>query len=217
MRTTLLISVLAATAAWLPAQAAHHWIVPSRACMAPAGQDPGRITAVTAQVRIVDRAAVTTLEFELHNPTARDQEAVLLLPVPDDVAVSHFTFDGAASEPQARILPRDEARRLYDEITARLRDPALAQLLKVVGIKGMCREANVAKIDVGPKGAVISFRGDSFANPGGLVGHIQKNMAVWKLRPDQKIVVKGEWDRPAQRLDAAEKILSTLAKLAKAA
>jgi transcription-repair coupling factor (superfamily II helicase) len=42
-------------------------------------------------------------------------------------------------------------------------------------------------------------------------------MAVWKLRPDQKIVVKGEWDRPAQRLDAAEKILSTLAKLARAA
>ena len=95
--------------------------------------------------------------------------------------------------------------------------PETDSLLKVVAIKGLCREANVAKIDVGPKGAVISFRGDSFANPGGLVGHIQKNMAVWKLRPDQKIVVKGEWDRPAQRLDAAEKILSTLAKLAKAA
>jgi transcription-repair coupling factor (superfamily II helicase) len=95
--------------------------------------------------------------------------------------------------------------------------PETDSLLKVVAIKGLCREANVGKIDVGPKGAVISFRGDSFANPGGLVGHIQKNMAVWKLRPDQKIVVKGEWDRPAQRLDAAEKILSTLAKLAKAA
>ncbi len=95
--------------------------------------------------------------------------------------------------------------------------PETDSLLKVVAIKGLCREANVAKIDVGPKGAVISFRGDNFANPGGLVGHIQKNMAVWKLRPDQKIVVKGEWDRPAQRLDAAEKILATLAKLAKAA
>jgi transcription-repair coupling factor (superfamily II helicase) len=95
--------------------------------------------------------------------------------------------------------------------------PETDSLLKVVAIKGLCREANVGKIDVGPKGAVISFRGDNFANPGGLVGHIQKNMAVWKLRPDQKIVVKGEWDRPAQRLDAAEKILSTLAKLARAA
>ena len=40
------------------------------------------------------------------------------------------------------------------------------QLLKVVAIKGLCRQANVAKIDVGPKGAVISFRDDRFANPG---------------------------------------------------
>jgi len=93
--------------------------------------------------------------------------------------------------------------------------PETDSLLKVVAIKGLCREANVAKIDVGPKGAVIQFRGDEFANPGGLVGHIQKNMAVWKLRPDQKIVVKGEWDTPAARLDAAEKILGTLARLAK--
>ncbi len=93
--------------------------------------------------------------------------------------------------------------------------PETDSLLKVVAIKGLCREANVGKIDVGPKGAVIAFRADTFANPGALVGHIQKNAIVWKLRPDQKIVVKGEWDTPAQRLDAAEKILSTLAKLAK--
>ncbi len=94
--------------------------------------------------------------------------------------------------------------------------PEASSLLKVVAIKGLCREANVAKIDVGPKGAVASFRGDHFANPMGLVRFIQANQIVWKLRPDQKIVIKGEWDTPAQRLDAAERILTTLAKLAKA-
>jgi len=95
--------------------------------------------------------------------------------------------------------------------------PEASSLLKVVAIKGLCREANVAKIDVGPKGAVASFRGDQFANPMGLVKFIQANQIVWKLRPDQKIVIKGEWDSPAQRLDAAERILTQLAKLAKAA
>jgi transcription-repair coupling factor (superfamily II helicase) len=90
------------------------------------------------------------------------------------------------------------------------------QLLKVVAIKGLCREANVAKIDVGPKGAVISFRADRFVNPAGLVAFIQKNAVVWRLRPDQKVVVKGEWETPLQRLGAAERILTSLAQLARA-
>jgi transcription-repair coupling factor (superfamily II helicase) len=90
------------------------------------------------------------------------------------------------------------------------------QLLKVVGIKGLCREANVAKLDVGPKGAVISFRNDSFANPMGLVRFIPTR-PDWKLRPDQKLLVRGDWPDAAQRLTAAEKIMKDLARLAKEA
>ena len=88
------------------------------------------------------------------------------------------------------------------------------QLLKVVAIKGLCRQANVAKIDVGPKGAVVTFRDDAFPNPMGLVSIVQKQAAFWKVRPDHKVVVKGEWDTPNQRLAAAERILSQLAKAA---
>jgi transcription-repair coupling factor len=93
--------------------------------------------------------------------------------------------------------------------------PEADQLLKVVAIKGLCREANVAKIDVGPKGAVVSFRADHFANPAALVGFIQKNAITWRLRPDQKVVIKGEWETPVARLGAAERILGELAKLAR--
>src|ERR1700710_1723026 len=88
------------------------------------------------------------------------------------------------------------------------------QQLKVVAIKGLCRQANVAKIDVGPKGAVASFRGDQFPNPGALVALVQKNQAFWRIRPDSKVVIKGEWDTPDQRLAAAERVLSQLAKAA---
>ncbi|MFZ5669843.1 MAG: transcription-repair coupling factor [Pseudomonadota bacterium] len=93
--------------------------------------------------------------------------------------------------------------------------PETDSLLKVVAIKGLCREANVGKIDVGPKGAVVAFRDDRFGDPLALVRFIQANAVVWKLRPDQKIVVKGEWDHPRQRLDAAERILGHLARLAR--
>ncbi len=92
--------------------------------------------------------------------------------------------------------------------------PEAGQLLKVVAIKGLCRQANVAKIDVGPKGAVVTFRGDEFKNPMGLVQFVAKNPVAWKLRPDHKVVVKGEWETPEQRLNAAEKVLGELAKLA---
>jgi len=92
--------------------------------------------------------------------------------------------------------------------------PEADQLLKVVAIKGLCREANVAKIDVGPKGAVVSFRNDFFKNPGSLIAFVAKNPIAWKVRPDNKVVVKGEWETPKQRLDAAEKVLAELAKLA---
>jgi transcription-repair coupling factor (superfamily II helicase) len=88
------------------------------------------------------------------------------------------------------------------------------QLLKVVGIKGLCRESNVSKLDVGPKGAVITFRNDSFNNPMGLIKHIQSRPNDWKLRPDQKLLVKGEWLDAAERLAAAERIMKDLARLA---
>jgi transcription-repair coupling factor (superfamily II helicase) len=94
--------------------------------------------------------------------------------------------------------------------------PETDQLLRVVTIKGLCRQANVAKIDVGPKGATAQFRDNHFTNPAGLVQFIQKNAMAWRLRPDGKIVVKGEWEGPLRRLAAAEKILGELARIAKA-
>jgi transcription-repair coupling factor (superfamily II helicase) len=92
--------------------------------------------------------------------------------------------------------------------------PEADQLLKVVAIKGLCRQCNVAKIDVGPKGAVVSFREERFANPAGLIQLVQRKSQLWRVRPDNKVVVKGEWETPTERLNAAEKILTELAGIA---
>jgi transcription-repair coupling factor (superfamily II helicase) len=75
----------------------------------------------------------------------------------------------------------------------------------------------IEKIDIGPKGAVLTLRNNSFPNPMGLVGLIQKNRAFWKIRPDQKIVVKGDWPTPDDRLKVAERITADLARVAGAA
>ena len=92
----------------------------------PARQ-PIRIEGVQARVEVVAQTARTTLDLALFNPGRRQAEAVLLLPVPAGAAVGGFDFEGSAAEPTARLLPRDEARRTYDDIVRRIKDPALLE------------------------------------------------------------------------------------------
>ena len=61
---------------------------------------------------------------------------------------------------------------------------------------------------------MLTLRNDTFPNPMGLVGIIQKNPAEWKIRPDQKIVVKGDWPTSDDRLKVAERITGDLARVA---
>jgi transcription-repair coupling factor (superfamily II helicase) len=89
-------------------------------------------------------------------------------------------------------------------------------LLKIVYIKGLCRRANVEKIDAGPKGVVISFRNGEFANPGGLVGYITEQGVLAKIRPDQKVVLSRDWPDAEQRLKGAASVLMKLVRLAEA-
>ncbi len=86
-----------------------------------------QIESVQGWVKILDQTASTTLQIALRNPSSRRQEAILLLPVPGGAVVSAFAFEGAASEPTAELLPADEARRLYEAIVAKVRDPALLE------------------------------------------------------------------------------------------
>jgi transcription-repair coupling factor (superfamily II helicase) len=87
-------------------------------------------------------------------------------------------------------------------------------LMRVVAVKTLCKRAGVEKVDAGPKGAVIHFRKNVFADPVGLVEHISKNPALFKVRPDQKLVLRAEWDEPADRLRAIERAMGPLADLA---
>jgi transcription-repair coupling factor (superfamily II helicase) len=89
--------------------------------------------------------------------------------------------------------------------------------LQVVGIKALCRRANVERIEVGPKGAVLSFRDNIFANPEGLIAYIGEHEAGARVRPDMKVVFFDEWEAPPARLKGAAAILRTLAGIAQKA
>ena len=87
-------------------------------------------------------------------------------------------------------------------------------LLHVIQIKRLCRDAGVEKVEAGPKGAVLSFRHNSFANPSALVAYIGKNYGHIKLRPDHKLVYMDSWDRPESRIQGVEKLMGELVKIA---
>jgi len=89
-------------------------------------------------------------------------------------------------------------------------------LLKIVFIKGLCRKANVEKVDAGPKGIVVTFRNNEFANPAGLVSYIAEQGVLAKIRPDQKVVLSRDWEKTDTRLKGTATVLTKLARLAAA-
>ena len=88
------------------------------------------------------------------------------------------------------------------------------QLLEIVQIKALCRRANVEKVDAGPKGLILSFRDNAFANPEGLVRYVAEQGSLAKVRPDMRIVFVRDFDTAEQRLKGTATILRNLARIA---
>ncbi len=107
-----------------------------------------------------------------------------------------------------------------DNFAAELRDrfgvlpDEVRYLFKIAAIKGYCRRANVEKVDAGPKGAVITFRDNKFAQPDRLVYFIRQHGNAAKVRPDMKVVFLQDWETPEERLYGTTEILRQLANLA---
>ncbi len=87
-------------------------------------------------------------------------------------------------------------------------------LLEIIAIKRLCRDAGIEKVDAGPKGAVFTFRDNRFANPGGLAAFIQKQVGTAKLRSDHKLVLARAWDDAHTRVNGITRLLRELATLA---
>ncbi|GMA75335.1 hypothetical protein GCM10025880_17520 [Methylorubrum aminovorans] len=95
--------------------------------------------------------------------------------------------------------------------------PEVEQLLKIVTIKILCREANVEKVEAGPKGVVVHFREKSFANPQGLAAMVVEQGSFAKVRPDMSVVFIRELDTVPKRLKETTQIMRGLVTIAKRA
>ena len=116
----------------------------------------------------------------------------------------------------SRLTQEDEIEALAVELIDRFgpTPESVENLLDLVRLKASCRRAGIAKLDAGPRGATVSFRGDAFADPAGLVAWLQKQQGRAKLRPDMRLIYTGDWYEKDKRLKGVRFLTQQLAAIA---
>jgi transcription-repair coupling factor (superfamily II helicase) len=102
-----------------------------------------------------------------------------------------------------------EDKQAIEEFAAELIDrfgplpEETANLLKIVETKLNAKKAMIAKLDTGPRGAVVTFAPSGFPDLRGLLAYIDRLKGSAKLRPDSKLAVSRDWRTPEDRLNGA--------------
>jgi len=68
--------------------------------------------------------------------------------------------------------------------------PEVKNLLQTIEIKQLCKAANVAKVEAGAKGILLTFRNNVFGAADKLIDWAARSFGDIKIRPDQKIFVE---------------------------
>lgn len=130
----LLAAVAVCMASALPAAAqradAQNIILPQHRVLLPEITESSvRIESVDVNIAIREQVATTTVTIQLRNPARSPQESQLLMPVPDGAAVRQFRLEGLPNEGVAKVLTREDARKIYEDIVRRTRDPGLVEFV----------------------------------------------------------------------------------------
>jgi Ca-activated chloride channel family protein len=78
-------------------------------------------------VTIENQVATTTIDQVFNNPNDWVAEGIYIFPIPEGATVDKFTMIVDGKSIEAKILTAEEARRIYDDIVRKMRDPALLE------------------------------------------------------------------------------------------
>ncbi|MGB7409098.1 MAG: transcription-repair coupling factor [Pontixanthobacter sp.] len=92
---------------------------------------------------------------------------------------------------------------------------ATANLVRLIEIKHQAIAANIAKIDVGARGTLVSFHKDDFPDGPGLIAYVDRLKGTARLRPDMKLVIDRVWNDPQSRLNGLFQLTKGLSNVAK--
>lgn len=99
--------------------------VPTPMPQPPAGQY--KVGSIDVQARIVEQVARVQVAQSFVNTGSVQMEVSFLFPLPYDGAIDEWTLLVDGQEFPGRLLARSEARRIYEEIVRKNRDPALLE------------------------------------------------------------------------------------------
>ncbi|MHA2620864.1 MAG: VIT domain-containing protein [bacterium JZ-2024 1] len=128
MRRQIVEGIVAAfSLAFLTGAAEPRRILPPPVPMPPVFPITPDLRPVSLEVDAdVDRMRVSaTYSLRFKNSTGAPAEGTILIPVPGDVSVERFTMRVGEELLGGELLTAEEARRLYEEIVRRRRDPAI--------------------------------------------------------------------------------------------
>ena len=78
-------------------------------------------------VKIEDQVAVTSIDQAFHNPGNRRLEGTYVFPLPEGAHIDRFAMDVNGKPMEAELLDADKARKLYEDIVRKAKDPALLE------------------------------------------------------------------------------------------
>lgn len=82
------------------------------------------------EAKIQDQVAWTRIVQVWQNHTDVDQEATYFFPIPHGAAISDFAMVVPGAQPvETKLLSAEEARRIYEDIVRRKKDPALLEFV----------------------------------------------------------------------------------------
>jgi transcription-repair coupling factor (superfamily II helicase) len=86
-------------------------------------------------------------------------------------------------------------------------------LLSIVGIKLMAKDANISQIEAGAKGGIIAFYNNSPPKAERLLAWLQKNFSKVKIRPDQKLTILATIEKSAERINYIRSVIAEIRTL----
>ncbi len=78
-------------------------------------------------VKIEGNVAVTSIDQVFYNPTRHRLEGYYLFPVPANGVIKNFSMFINGKDTKAELLDAGKARKIYEDIVRRMRDPALLE------------------------------------------------------------------------------------------
>lgn len=78
-------------------------------------------------IKITDQVAETFVDQVFKNNYHRDLEGTYIFPIPEDASISKFSMYAGNEEIKGKVLGKEEARKIYEDIVRQRKDPALLE------------------------------------------------------------------------------------------